>query len=44
MLDTTPVEQSMTQRPATLGDLRESGYRTRSVKQELRENLINRLR
>jgi magnesium chelatase subunit I len=34
----------MTQRPATLGDLRESGYQTRSVKQELRENLITRLR
>jgi len=34
----------MTQRPATLGALRESGYRTRSVKQEMRENLICRLR
>src|SRR3954463_7685768 len=34
----------MTQRPATLGALRESGYRTRSVKQEMRENLIRRLR
>ena len=34
----------MTQRPATLGALRESGYRTRGVKQELRENLICRLR
>ena len=34
----------MTQRPATLGALRESGYRTRSVKQELRDNLICRLR
>ena len=34
----------MTQRPATLGDLRESGYQTRSVKQELRDNLIARLR
>ncbi|MGB1126516.1 MAG: magnesium chelatase [Phycisphaeraceae bacterium] len=30
--------------PATLGQLRESGYRYRSVKQELRENLIARLR
>jgi len=34
----------MTQRPATLGELRESGYQTRSVKQELRDNLITRLR
>ena len=34
----------MTQRPATVGDLRESGYQTRSVKQELRDNLIERLR
>ena len=30
--------------PATLGQLRESSYRYRSVKQELRENLITRLR
>lgn len=30
--------------PATLGQLRESGYRYRSVKQELRENLIARLK
>lgn len=30
--------------PATLGQLRESGYRHRTVKQELRENLIGRLR
>ncbi len=29
--------------PATLGQLRETGYRYRSVKQELRENLIARL-
>jgi magnesium chelatase subunit I len=34
----------MTQRPATLGALREAGYQTRSVKQELRENLIRKLR
>ncbi|HKP75122.1 MAG TPA: sigma 54-interacting transcriptional regulator [Longimicrobiaceae bacterium] len=32
------------QRPATLGALREAGYRTRSVKQELRDNLICRIR
>ena len=30
--------------PATLGQLKASGYRYRSVKQELRENLIARLR
>jgi len=30
--------------PATLGQLRETNYRYRSVKQELRENLITRLR
>ncbi|TWT43993.1 hypothetical protein RAS1_03970 [Phycisphaerae bacterium RAS1] len=30
-------------RPKTLGELRQSGYRYRSVKQELRENLIRRL-
>ncbi|MHC4067346.1 MAG: magnesium chelatase, partial [Planctomycetota bacterium] len=31
-------------RPATAGELRESGYRSRSVKQEMRENLIAKLR
>ncbi|MGI9179247.1 MAG: sigma 54-interacting transcriptional regulator [Longimicrobiaceae bacterium] len=34
----------MRSRPATLGALRESGYRSRSVKTEVRENLIARLR
>lgn len=34
----------MTQRPTTLGALRASGYRPRSVKSEIRENLIARLR
>ena len=34
----------MTQRPTTLGALRAAGYRTRSVKAEMRENLIARLR
>jgi magnesium chelatase subunit I len=36
----------MTQRPtiATLGELRASGYRPRSVKEELRANLVARLR
>ena len=31
-------------RPATLGELKESGYRARSVKTEMRENLIAKLR
>ncbi len=31
-------------RPQTVGTLRERGYRSRSVKQEMRENLIARLR
>ncbi|MBD0319269.1 MAG: sigma 54-interacting transcriptional regulator, partial [Gemmatimonadetes bacterium] len=34
----------MDQRPTTLGALRAAGYRTRSVKAEMRENLIARLR
>jgi magnesium chelatase subunit I len=34
----------MTARPQTLGELRASGYRRRSVKDEIRENLIGRLR
>ncbi|HEX2189899.1 MAG TPA: sigma 54-interacting transcriptional regulator [Longimicrobiaceae bacterium] len=34
----------MTQRPATLGALRASGYRSRSVKEEMRENLLAKLR
>ena len=34
----------MTQRPTTLGALRASGYRSRSVKAEIRENLVGRLR
>lgn len=33
----------MTTRPATLGELRASGYTARSVKDELRENLVRRL-
>ncbi|HRV81850.1 MAG TPA: magnesium chelatase, partial [Planctomycetota bacterium] len=32
------------QRPQTLGQLKQSGYRPRTVRQELRENLIERLR
>ncbi len=31
-------------RPSTLAELRESGYRTRIVKDELRENLVRKLR
>ncbi|HEX6036671.1 sigma 54-interacting transcriptional regulator, partial [Longimicrobium sp.] len=34
----------MTQRPTTLGALRASGYRPRSVKTEIRENLMAKLR
>src|SRR4028119_986392 len=34
----------MDQRPTTLGAPREAGCRTRSVKAEMRENLIGRLR
>jgi magnesium chelatase subunit I len=33
----------MTKRPSTIGELRETGYRTRSVKEELRGNLISAL-
>src|SRR6266542_2098004 len=31
-------------KPLTVGELRQSGYTPRSVKQELRDNLISRLR
>lgn len=34
----------MTNRPATLGELRTTGYRPRTVKAEMRENLLARLR
>jgi magnesium chelatase subunit I len=34
----------MTPRPATLGELRASGYRPRSVKEEIRDNLLATLR
>lgn len=34
----------MTDRPATLRELKESGYRSESVKQEMRRNLIGKLR
>lgn len=34
----------MTERPMTLGDLRRSGYEPRSVKEEIRANVIDRIR
>jgi magnesium chelatase subunit I len=41
---TSQPEISMEQRPRTLGELRESGYASRSVKDEMRANLIAKLR
>ncbi len=35
---------SSDQRPSTLGELKSSGYRSRSVKTEMRENLVRKLR
>src|SRR6478752_7886343 len=35
---------SLPDRPATLGQLRDSGHTTRTVKQEIRANLLDRLR
>ena len=35
--------EAPTDRATTLGELRASGYRSRSVKEELRQNLIRRL-
>jgi magnesium chelatase subunit I len=34
----------MTARPATLGELKKSGYQSRTIKEELRANLIDKLR
>ena len=34
----------MIERPTTLGDLREAGYRPRGVREEIRENLVSMLR
>ncbi len=31
-------------RPSTLGELKSSGYRPRSIRDEMRENLIRKLR
>ncbi|MEM0913964.1 MAG: sigma 54-interacting transcriptional regulator [Planctomycetota bacterium] len=46
MATTAPVDAPAAPHPAaaTLGQLRETGYRYRTVKQELRDNLIARLR
>src|SRR5256884_8659627 len=35
---------TITTRPRTIGELRESGYRLLSVKEELRKNLIQKIR
>ena len=37
-------EEGMTSRPATLGELKASGYRSRPVKDEIRENVLRKLR
>ncbi len=37
-------EENHVSKPATIGQLRESGYRTRSVRRELRDNLVAKLR
>jgi len=39
-----PTSTAVSPLPATVGELRAAGYRSRSVKQELRENAIRRLR
>ncbi len=39
-----PFEGVLMPQPATLGQLKESGYRTRPVREELRENLLDKLR
>src|SRR5690606_40199938 len=39
-----PGGGSMTSRPATLGELKASGYRPRTVKDEMRANLLRKLR
>jgi magnesium chelatase subunit I len=42
--DVAAVQADEGARPSTLGELRESGYRARSIREEMRENLIARLR
>ena len=44
MSDVAAVQADGGARPSTLGELRESGYRSRSIREEMRENLIARLR
>jgi magnesium chelatase subunit I len=38
------IEESPVSRPATLGELKETGYRSRTVKEEIRANLLAALR
>jgi len=35
---------TMTTRPSTIGELRDSGYKVLSVKEEMRKNLIQKIR
>jgi magnesium chelatase subunit I len=42
--DVPAVQADGAARPSTLGELRESGCRARSIREEMRENLIARLR
>ncbi|HEY6057927.1 MAG TPA: hypothetical protein VIV06_07830 [Candidatus Limnocylindrales bacterium] len=42
-MDTSPERPALNRRPSTLGELRASGYEPRSVKEELRANLMARL-
>ena len=44
LLNDAPHGRLMNDRPRTLGQLRESGYRSVSVKQEMRRNLLRKLR
>ncbi len=44
MSDVAAVQADGAARPATLGTLRESGYQSRTIREEMRENLIARLR
>src|SRR5437870_8919173 len=40
----SPCQEITMSRPRTLGELKASGYRPRSVKDEMRANLIQRIR
>src|SRR5688572_31410718 len=42
--DVAAVQADGAAQPSTLGELRESGYQARSIREEMRENLIARLR